>query len=182
MIPKKTKFSIRLWQTCLPLILLFVAGCSKTDSMASQQPSPARPLDSSQGPRPTIGKASIAMRDGAQNTPPTEGSRVTSRAAVSKPDSDVMRTSHVKGSARPYEEPIETRRRIPPTPTSSRVEPSPTLTGDGREPEIRFARFLIKAGLSPMAVESLRRIIKESPETRAAREAQQVLDSIAKTK
>jgi hypothetical protein len=182
-IPKKKKFTLALWQICLSLILLFIAGCSKADSREGQQPTQARPLDGSPGPRLPTGNGSVAMLDGARNTPPTEGSGVTSSAAASKPRADVTRASHVNGTKPPYEEPIETPRPVRSvTPTSSRVEPSAKLAEDGRESEIHFARFLIQAGLSPMAVESLRQIIKESPGTRAAREAQQILDSIAKTK
>jgi hypothetical protein len=55
------------------------------------------------------------------------------------------------------------------------------LAGADRESEIRYARFLIKAGLAKVAVDSLRKIVAESPGTRAAQEAQQILDSIAKT-
>jgi len=182
MIPKKQTLNAGPWRTYLPLILLFVAGCSKPDSMAGQQPSQAGPQERSPERSHTTGKTSIAMLEGAPNTPPTEGSKVTSSAVASKPRADLTRPSPVSGTKRPYEEVIETRRPIPPpTPTWSRVEPSATLTGD-QETQLRFARFLIKAGLSPMAVQSLRQIIKESPGTQAAREAQQVLDSIAKTK
>jgi hypothetical protein len=183
MIPKKQKFNVGPWQACLPLILLFVAGCSKPDGMVDQQPSQAEPQEPSPEPRHTTGKTSVARLEAARNTPPTEGSKVTSSAVASKPRADVARPSPVNGAKHPYEESIETRRPIPPpTPTWSRVEPSATLRGDDRETELHFARFLIKAGLSPMAVQSLRQIIKESPGTQAAREAQQVLDSIAKTK
>ena len=183
MIPKKQSFNVGPWQTYLPLILLFVAGCSKPEGMVDQQPSQAEPQDRSPEPRRTTGKTSIAKLEGAPKTPPTEGSKVTSSAVASKPRADVTRPSPVNGTKRPYEESIETRRPIPPpTPTWSRVEPSATLREDNRETELHFARFLIKAGLSPMAVQSLRQIIKESAGTQAAREAQQVLDSIAKTK
>jgi hypothetical protein len=183
MIPQKQTFNVAPWQTYLPLILLFVAGCSKPDSMAGQQPSQAEPQERSPERSHTAGKTSIAMLEGARKTPPTELTKVTSSAVASKPRGDLTRPAPVSGTKRPYEESIETRRPIPPpTPTWSRVEPSATLRGDDRETELHFARFLIKAGLSPMAVQSLRQIIKESPGTQAAREAQQVLDSIAKTK
>jgi hypothetical protein len=69
---------------------------------------------------------------------------------------------------------------VPASATTSRLEASSQLSRGGRETDIRFARFLIKAGLSPMAVESLREILKESPGTQASRDAQTVLDSIAK--
>jgi hypothetical protein len=183
MIHKKETLNGIIWQTCLPFILLSVAGCSKTDSMASEQPSQARPVDSSPAPRPATETSSVAAPDGARNTRPTEGSSVTVRAPASKTRADITRTSHVKAPTRPYEGPIESRRPISrPSPPSSRVESSPKITGDGRESEIRFARFLIKAGLSPMAVEALREIIKQAPGTQAAREAHQALDSIAKAK
>jgi len=48
--------------------------------------------------------------------------------------------------------------------------------------ELRHARFLIKAGLSPIAAPSLQKIIKEAPGTSAAREAQQSLESLPKAK
>jgi hypothetical protein len=62
------------------------------------------------------------------------------------------------------------------------LQASPQLSGNSRETDIRFARFLVKAGLSTMAVESLRVIVKESPRAQDARDAQKILDSIAKTK
>jgi hypothetical protein len=151
--------------------------------MADQQPSQEGPPERSPEPRHTTGKTSIAKLEGAPKTPTTEGSKATSSAVASKPRADLAKPSPVNGTKRLYEESIETRRPIPPpTPTWSRVEPSATLREDDRETEIHFARFLIKAGLSPMAVQSLRQIIKESPGTQAAREAQQILDSVAKTK
>jgi hypothetical protein len=66
--------------------------------------------------------------------------------------------------------------------STSRVAPSLKLAGADRESELRYARLLIKAGLAQMAVESLRKIVTENPGTPAAQEAQQTLDSIAKTK
>jgi hypothetical protein len=71
---------------------------------------------------------------------------------------------------------------VPASAHASRVEASPQLSGGSRETDIRFAQFLVKAGLTPMAVESLREIIKKSAGTQAAREAQKALDSIAKGK
>ena len=79
--------------------------------------------------------------------------------------------------------PLPARRPVvPASATTSRVEASRQLSGDRRETDIRFARFLIKAGLSSLGVELLQKIIKESPGTQAARDAQKLLDSIAKTK
>jgi para-nitrobenzyl esterase len=48
--------------------------------------------------------------------------------------------------------------------------------------ELRHARFLAKAGLSPMAVDPLRQIINRAPGSPSAREAQRLLETIPKAK
>ncbi len=48
--------------------------------------------------------------------------------------------------------------------------------------ELRHARFLAKAGLAPMAVEPLRRIIDRAPGTVAASDARRLLETIPKAK
>jgi len=52
----------------------------------------------------------------------------------------------------------------------------------GEEPEIllQHARFLIKAGLAPLAPEPLRKIVREAPGTPIAQEAQRTLDSLSR--
>jgi hypothetical protein len=45
---------------------------------------------------------------------------------------------------------------------------------------LKQARFLIKAGLAPMAADPLRKVVREAPGTRAAQEAQQTLDSLSR--
>jgi len=143
----------------------------------------AKPPDRSAAPHLITGKASGATRDRARNKPSTEGPRELSRATASKPRTDVSRTSRIDGTSRPNDEPIQTRRTVPPPPpNSSRVEPAQKPIGDGPASEIRHARFLIKAGLSPLAVESLRRMIKEFSGTPTAQAAQQALDSFTKAK
>jgi para-nitrobenzyl esterase len=95
---------------------------------------------------------------------------------------NVTKTSSIDASTPPRDPAIDSRRPTPLVPqSSSRVDQSLKLAKGDREAEIRYARFLIKAGLANVAVESLRKIVAESPGTRAAQEAQQILDSIAKT-
>jgi hypothetical protein len=45
---------------------------------------------------------------------------------------------------------------------------------------LKHARFLIKAGLAPMAAEPLRKVVREAPGTPMAQEAQQTLDSLSR--
>jgi hypothetical protein len=45
---------------------------------------------------------------------------------------------------------------------------------------LNHARFLIKAGLAPLAAEPLRKVVREAPGTPMAQEAQQTLDSLSR--
>jgi hypothetical protein len=168
MIRKEQKLDPKSWQTCLLFLVLFAAWCTQADSRADEQPFRARLPDRLSGPRPAAEVASMETGDGARSTPPTDGP--SPKKAALEPRANVPRPAPFNGKTRPYEEPIG------PDPGAS-----PHLSGDSRF-DIPFARFLAKAGLSPMAVEALREIIKESPGKQAARDAQKVLDSIAMTK
>jgi para-nitrobenzyl esterase len=89
----------------------------------------------------------------------------------------VKSSSGVARSSKPQVPGSESRLPIPPEPGAQMAQ-----TGHHEhESEIRQARFLAKAGLGPLAVDSLRKIIKESPGTPGAHEAQRLLDSIGKS-
>ena len=45
---------------------------------------------------------------------------------------------------------------------------------------LKHARFLIKAGLAPMAADPLRKVVQEAPGTPIAQEAQRTLDSLSR--
>lgn len=72
--------------------------------------------------------------------------------------------------------------QVPPAPeVLSPVVPSPRdLPEDDPETLLKHARFLIKAGLAPIAREPLQKVVKEAPGTPIAREAQRTLDSISR--
>jgi hypothetical protein len=65
------------------------------------------------------------------------------------------------------------------------LPPLPNASEDyaiGEDPKILLdhARFLIKAGLAPIAAAPLRKIVKDGPETPLAREAARELDAISR--
>ena len=69
-----------------------------------------------------------------------------------------------------------------PRPASLRV-PAPSQNDFAdEEPQtlLKHARFLIKAGLAPMATDPLRKVVREAPGTPIAQEAQQTLDSLSR--
>jgi len=149
----------------------------------------ARSTPPTEGTRP---KKAAPSAD-APRTAPVNGTTRPYEEPISPQPSNLREPSASRtssSSASPiWEEPARSRsplpaRRpvVPAVATTSHLQASPQLSGDSGETDIRFARFLVKAGLSPMAVESLRVIVKESPGAQAARDAQKILDSIAKTK
>jgi hypothetical protein len=95
-----------------------------------------------------------------------------------KPHTETVRLTGVATSNRPERGSNIRKLPIPPEPAG----PPKQIARNEIQSELRHARFLIKAGLSPVAADSLRKIIKEAPGTSAAREAQQSLDSIPKAK
>jgi hypothetical protein len=114
----------------------------------------------------------VAKKTGRAANAASEKPRVTvSRPAPpqAKPRAETVRLA---GAA------AERRLPIPPAPAGSPAQ----FARNAIQSELRHARFLIKAGLSPIAADSLRKIVKEAPGTSAAREAQQSLDSIPKAK
>jgi hypothetical protein len=70
---------------------------------------------------------------------------------------------------------------FPPAPSlvSPLVPPPRDLDEDPQE-QMKFARFLIKAQLAPIAADPLRKVVKEAPDTSIAREAQHTLDIISR--
>jgi hypothetical protein len=72
--------------------------------------------------------------------------------------------------------------QAPPAPVvlSPVVPPPRDLPDEDPETLLKHARFLIKAGLAPIAKGPLERVVKDAPGTALAREAQQTLDSISR--
>jgi type IV secretory pathway VirJ component len=140
-------------------------------------PKKAAPKPSAQAPRPaTVNGTRRPYEEPIGRQPSSSRERSASQTSSSS-------ASPIREEPATSRSPLPARRPVvPASATGSRVEASPQLSGDRREIDIHFARFLVKAGLSPMGVESLREIIKGSPGTQAARDAQKLLDSIAKTK
>lgn len=62
----------------------------------------------------------------------------------------------------------------------SPLVPPPRDLDENPEEQLKFARFLIKAQLAPLAAEPLRKVVKEAPDTSIAREAQHTLDVISR--
>jgi hypothetical protein len=81
--------------------------------------------------------------------------------------------------------PIRTAQRLPdvdhrsPAVLAPIVPPPRDLDDDPRE-QMKFAQFLIKAHLAPIAAGPLRKVVKEAPDTSIAREAQHTLDTISR--
>ena len=70
---------------------------------------------------------------------------------------------------------------LPPArPIVSPLVPPPRDLDENPEEQLKFARFLIKAQLAPLAAEPLRKVVKEAPDTSIAREAQHTLDVISR--
>jgi hypothetical protein len=70
-----------------------------------------------------------------------------------------------------------------PRPTSLPAAPASSQNDVAQEePQtlLKHARFLIKAGLAPMAADPLRKVVQEAPGTPIAQEAQQTLDSLSR--
>jgi para-nitrobenzyl esterase len=114
-------------------------------------------------------------KPGSENRPVTV-SRPTPPQA--KPLTETVRLTGVATSNRPDHGAGERRFPIPPEPAGSPTQ----FARNEIQSELRHARFLIKAGLSTIATDSLRKIVREAPGTSAAREAQLSLDSIPKAK
>ncbi len=60
------------------------------------------------------------------------------------------------------------------------VPPPRDLPEDDPETLLKHARFLIKAGLAPIAKDPLQKVVKEAPGTPIAREAQRTLDELSR--
>ena len=60
------------------------------------------------------------------------------------------------------------------------VPPPRDLPEDDPETQLKHARFLIKAGLAPIAKEPLQNVLKQAPGTPMAREAQRTLDELSR--
>ena len=60
------------------------------------------------------------------------------------------------------------------------VPPPRDLPEDDPDTLLKHARFLIKAGLAPIAKEPLQKVVKEAPGTPIAREAQRTLDELSR--
>jgi para-nitrobenzyl esterase len=102
-----------------------------------------------------------------------------------KPRAETVKLAGATTTNRPERGAADRRLPIQPAPTGSPTQVARNAVPSVRneiQSELHHARFLIKAGLSPLAADSLRKIIKEAPGTPAAREAQQSLDSIPKAK
>jgi hypothetical protein len=140
-------------------------------------PKKAAPKPSAYAPRPAPVKRTTRPYEEPISPQPSNSRERSASPTSSSSAGPIWEEPATSRSPLPARRPV-----VPASATTSRVEASPQLSGDSRETDIRFARFLVEAGLSPMAVESLREIIKESPGTQAARDAQKVLNSIAKTK
>lgn len=70
---------------------------------------------------------------------------------------------------------------IPPAPAVlSPLVPPPRDLDEDPQTQLNHARFLIKAGLAPIAREPLRKVVKFAPGTPIAREAQHTLDTISR--
>jgi hypothetical protein len=89
------------------------------------------------------------------------------------------------GASTTEPQPIRTAQKLPSdlpsksTVLSPLVPPPRDLDDDPRE-QLKFAQFLIKARLAPLAAEPLRKVVKEAPDTSIAREAQHTLDVISR--
>jgi hypothetical protein len=69
---------------------------------------------------------------------------------------------------------------VPSTTVLSPLVPPPRDLDESPQDQLKFAQFLIKARLAPMAAEPLRNVVKEAPGTSIAREAQHTLDIISR--
>jgi hypothetical protein len=110
--------------------------------------------------------------------PPVQAApRDMSAAPQPKPNAEVAKTVRLAASG-PQRLPVEASRPtyLPPMPSPS----EDYVAGEEPETLLQHARFLIKAGLAPMAPEPLRKIVKEAPGTPIAREAQRTLDSLSR--
>jgi hypothetical protein len=152
-------------------------GARSTLPTEGSPPKKAAPKPSADAPRPAPFNRTTRPYEEPISPHPSNSRERSASPTSSSNASPIWEEPATSRSPLPARRPV-----VPASATTSRVEAWPQLSGDSRETGIRFARFLVKAGLSPMAVESLREIIKESPGTQAARDAQKVLDSIAKTK
>jgi hypothetical protein len=105
--------------------------------------------------------------------------QATNRAIVK----DVRKAAPAPATASPL--PIRTAQRLPADlpPARSIVSPlvpPPRDLDENPEEQLKFARFLIKVQLAPLAAEPLRKVVKEAPDTSIAREAQHTLDVISR--
>ncbi len=81
--------------------------------------------------------------------------------------------------------PIRTAQKLapdlPPAPSIvSPLVPPPRDLDENPEEQLKFARFLIKAQLAPLAAGPLRKVVNGAPDTSIAREAQHTLDVISR--
>jgi hypothetical protein len=106
----------------------------------------------------------------ASNRPITEPAPVAKSAKLSLSNAPIVGPQPVRVTQEP-----------PPAPSvlSPLVPPPRDLDEDPRE-QMKFAQFLIKARLAPIAAGPLRKVVKEAPDTSIAREAQHTLDVISR--
>lgn len=72
-------------------------------------------------------------------------------------------------------------RHIPPAASAlSPLVPPPRDLDEDPQEQMKFAQFLIKAQLAPLAAGPLRKVVNEAPDTSIAREAQHTLDVISR--
>jgi hypothetical protein len=120
-------------------------------------------------------------RDAQANIDPFE-EVIASNQPVTKP-APVAKSATAPLSNAPIASPRPVRmaQRPPSAPSvlSPLVPPPRDLDEDPQE-QMKFAQFLIKARLAPIAAEPLRKVVKEAPETSIAREAQHTLDVISR--
>ena len=110
--------------------------------------------------------------------PPVQAaSRDMSAAPLLQPNAEVPKTVLLEPSG-PQRLPVEASRPefLPPVPSPS----EDAVAGEEPEMLLQHARFLIKAGLAPMAPEPLRKVVEKVPGTPIAREAQRTLDSLSR--
>ena len=121
-------------------------------------------------PKPNQPDAHPSGDKSTRIVPKSRGDKLAMRAATAKPA-----TARFPTAARRSHDQVSVSDRLIATLPNGRLVSPP---GKQIETELSQARFLAKAGLSPMAVVSLRNIVSQAPGTSSAREAQRMLNSI----